>query len=178
MTKSMMARAAALITVPLAIALLASCGTTEPQANNTVEPTSEVLQVEVPEVTVNTFDDWQLALAKCLRSEGIDYADPDPNSKEAFRIDDAGMDEFIAATEKCKGSLGAPPAAPGQSPGGGNTNDELLKTAQCLRGKGLDVADPQPGRAMGIPSDISEEIRKECLPNTSGGSSADLGQQD
>jgi hypothetical protein len=110
--------------------------------------------------------------AKCMRENGVDMADPDPNSPGAGGISVDGPEEKAKtdkAMAKCKHLM----------PNGGEEDkptakdlDQGRKTAQCLRDHGIDVKDPtmeNPGLDVsagdgGNDTDKLDKAMKECIP--------------
>ncbi|MGF1663688.1 MAG: hypothetical protein ACFCVG_14710 [Kineosporiaceae bacterium] len=101
-----------------------------------------------------------LAYAQCLRDQGLDVPDPEVDADGNLVLGGGGggagggdgqppdPEEFEAAQEVC----GEPPAGVGgaldelQSP---EFQDALLAFTQCLRDRGYDVEDIQPGDGPG-----------------------------
>ncbi|MDR6868020.1 hypothetical protein J2Y69_002628 [Microbacterium resistens] len=107
------------------------------------------------------FQDWQLKFAECMRGEGIDMPDPSKDGASVTLEIPADSTAFDAASNTCQKKLGTPPSIDGKSEQ--EVLDEQLKTAQCLRDAGIDVEDPKPGQAMGLPMDVPEDVIKKCL---------------
>jgi hypothetical protein len=104
---------------------------------------------------------WELKFTKCLRAEGVEIDDPDP-VKGAPSVEHD--DTYRAASKTCQGKIGDPPSAakkPGQAEA---IFKNMLKTARCMRGKGVDMPDPQRDQALQIPEGTSEDVLAACLP--------------
>jgi hypothetical protein len=105
---------------------------------------------------------WELKFTKCLRTHGIEIADPDPvNGAPSVVHDEA----YATASKACEAKLGDPPSAAGKN---GNNDDGqvskvLLKEVQCLRDHGLDVKDPSPREALQIPEGADEDVVNACF---------------
>jgi hypothetical protein len=115
--------------------------------------------------SAESFEDYQLAFAGCMREHGIEMPDPaGDGSVQAPAIDD--MDAFTAASEACQQKLGRPPV-----PEGGPTKSdeerlaEMVKIAECFREHGIEVPDPKPGEAVTVPLDAPEEVLEACAPD-------------
>ncbi|WP_314140123.1 hypothetical protein [uncultured Plantibacter sp.] len=160
-------RLAALIAIPLLIGSLAACASGSPGS----EPGSKTPS------TVQSFEDWQLAFASCMRDEGVDMPDPGKDgSGAAISLGDADAEAFTAASKTCTDKLGAPPAPAGGDVPVSDRFEEQLQMAECFRENGIDVPDPVKGEAMNIPSDVPEDVLDACGLDMSNGSS--LGSTD
>lgn len=146
---------AAALAVPLLLGALGACGSTDdtPDAGGTADGGTESFE---------TFEDYQLAFASCMRDQGVDM--PDPNSDGSIQAQ--GGDGFLEAAQVCQDELGEPPAAPGAGPS--MSDEELraqsLEIAACFRDKGFDVPDPGPGESLTVPMDAPEDVFEECAP--------------
>ncbi len=95
------------------------------------------------------FQESALAFAECLRGEGLDVPDPDFSNGGGGGaggfLRGSGLDrqdpKVQAAMDKCRPLMEAarPQLTPEQQ---AQSRDSLLQMAKCLRGKGLDVPDP------------------------------------
>ncbi len=89
--------------------------------------------------------DARLAFSQCMRDNGVDMPDPKPDGRMAFDPD-SGVDpqspEFRAAQGEC-GSLMEDAIPDLDSDEMSERNDQILEFAQCMRGEGIDMADPQ-----------------------------------
>lgn len=132
--------------------LMSGCGA----ADETPAPSSP---------SADSFEDYQLAFAQCMREHGIDLPDPaGDGSMQAPAIDD--MSAFTAASEECQKKLGPRP----QPEGGPTKSDEeqladMVKVAECFREHGIEVPDPKAGEAPSIPLDAPEDVLKACAPD-------------
>lgn len=151
--------ASLLVAVPL-IAALSACGTMDiGDGGSTPDPPESQKQ------TFDTFEQYQLAFADCMRGKGIEMEDPKDEGLSVTRSDD----EFMEAAETCRSEIGQPPAREGDTGSGGDSADALreehLKIAECLREHGVDVLDPAPGKDLAIPSDAPVDALETCAPN-------------
>ncbi|MGG7510447.1 hypothetical protein [Plantibacter sp. YIM 135249] len=139
----------ALLALPLLVIGLAACGSGD-AASETPKATDAKEQ---------TFDEYLLDFAACMRSEGIDYPDPGPTQQTDFGgADKATLD---AAGEACTTKLGGPPVQEGMDPK--SLLKKSLKAAKCLRAEGVDVPDPKEGDdGLQLPDDAPEDAIVKC----------------
>lgn len=153
--------AAAVLAIPLLLGALSACGPADdvPEADGDAGGGTESFE---------SFDEYQLAFASCMRGKGVDM--PDPNADGS--IEAQSGDGFMEAAEACQDELGEPPAAPGAGPSMSDQEEraQWLEIAACFRDNGFDVPDPQPGESISVPMDAPVEIFEECAPNGIGGS--------
>ena len=90
-------------------------------------------------------DAYDLALAQCIREQGVDVRDPRPG--EGFQ--ESGP-EVQAAASTCMAELGPPPTYDFTEEDRLAMREQQLALAECLRGLGYDVADPAPDTAIAI----------------------------
>ncbi|WP_431031313.1 hypothetical protein [Plantibacter sp. RU18] len=154
------ARFAVLLALPLLVGSLAAC------SGNTPDPKSS-------SGAEQTFEDWQVDFASCMRGEGVDMPDPGKDgSSAALRIDEENAEAFQTASDTCIERLGEPPAPPEGTKTEAEFFEEQLKMAECFRENGIDTPDPVKGQGMTIPADVPEDVLEACgLPAgmTSGG---------
>lgn len=153
---------AALIAIPMLVGSLAACASGSPGSESASKTPS----------STQSFEDWQLAFASCMRDEGVDMPDPDKDgSGAAISLGDADPEAFTAASKTCTDKLGAPPAPAGGDVPVSDRFDDQLRMAECFRENGIDVPDPVKGEAMSIPSDVPEDVLDTCgLDMSNGGS--------
>lgn len=150
---------AALLAVPLLIGLAACSAPGGPQASGGDSTTG----------TEQSFEDYQLAYAQCMRDEGIDFPDPEGDGGMSVTLDAGNAEAMTAASDACRDKLGTPPAPPGGTKSEAEVREEMLKMAQCFRDQGFDVPDPKDGQAFGIPADAPEEVFEACGLGAGGG---------
>ena len=158
--------AAAALAIPLLLTALTACGTDdEPSAAGGSDGGSGG-----GSSSTETFDDYQLALAECLRDQGVDM--PDPNEDGSMDVQQG--DGMLEAAETCRAELGEPPANPGTGPVKSDEEQraEWIEIAGCFRDKGYDTPDPGPGESLSVPLDAPEEVFEECAPQGIGGSTS------
>lgn len=151
--------ASLLLAVPL-IAVLSACSAADTGGDDGSSPRPDANQTQ----TFDSFEEYQLAFAACMRDKGIDMADPGDGGQSITQADDA----FMEAAEACQTELGTPPSRESGSDNVGPSSEELreqhLEIAECLREHGVDVPDPAPGEELAIPSDVPAEAFETCAP--------------
>ena len=147
--------ALAVIAITLAAALSAcgSTGSTGSSASSTKSPSSAA--------TNAASNDPNLVFAQCMRDKGFDVPDTGLTPDQLNDTSDA----FNNALNECmmkvsnltgEGNIANDPAV----------REAMVKGAECLRGLGYDVKDPQPGEGLNLP-DIPEKDLNKCF--TQGG---------
>lgn len=158
-TKTSRRVAAFLLAAPLALAL-AACGTAGSDDGQAPTPAPQTSDAQ----TFDTFEEYQLAFAACMREKGVDMPDPSEGGQSITQADDA----FLEAAETCQREIGAAPAREGGSGTGGDSADTLreqhLEIAECLRDHGVDVPDPAPGEDLAVPGDVPVDVFETCAP--------------
>lgn len=160
MPKQRTSKLAAALAVPLLLVALSACGT----AGDTPDTGSGSDGTQ----PTRSADDYQLAFASCMREQGVDMPDPNPDGS----IEAQSGDAFMEAAEVCQDELGKPPAPSGGGPSMSDEEQraEWLEIAACFRDNGIDVPDPGTGETLTIPMDVPEEVFEECAPDGIGGS--------
>lgn len=111
-----------------------------------------------------SFEEWALAYAGCMREQGIDIPDPEVGAEGdsvtfTFGAEN-GEAAYSAADKHCNEVVGLPPGSTLVNQE--ESDSSMLEMAQCLREKGYDVADPEPNGGITFPEEISEDVLKEC----------------
>lgn len=127
-----------------AATLLALAGCSSPQGDDGIASAGGATTQSAEQVSD---EDKALEFVDCMREQGIDLPDPEPNGNGGFDygIADSGVDvgdpAFRKAIQACQDKL----------PGGGlaNLDDpemqaQLREFAQCMRDNGIDFPDPDP----------------------------------
>lgn len=166
MPKQRTPKLAAALAIPLLLFALGACGTTD----ETPDGDSGSGDDGGSGTQTQSYDDYQLAFTACMREQGVDMPDPNPDGS----IEAQAGDGFLEAAETCQAELGEPPAPPG---GGSQMSEEeqraeSLEIAACFRDNGIDVPDPGPGEMLTLPMDTPEDVFEECAPNGIGGSTS------
>lgn len=92
----------------------------------------------------------QLDFARCMREQGVDFPDPQPDENGDLRLQPpaGGLDDpeaFQDAAQECRELLEA--VQPDLSEEDRSEfEDARLEFARCMRDEGVDVPDPQPGQ--------------------------------
>ena len=146
-------RALAVIALTLAAALSA-CGTTDSSSSpSTKSPSARSNAAS---------NDPNLVFAQCMREKGFDVPDTGLTPDQLNDTSDA----FNNALNECmmkvsnltgEGNIANDPAV----------REAMVKGAECLRGLGYDVKDPQPGEGLSLP-DIPEDALNKCFAQAGG----------
>lgn len=88
-----------------------------------------------------------LKFAQCMRANGVDMKDPDPNGGPNLIKIDRNNPKFAAAMEKCRQYS---PMGNGDRTFSPEEQQAALDMAKCMREHGIDMPDPQPGQGPGI----------------------------
>ena len=145
--------AAAVAPAVTALVLLAGC-TTAP-ASTTGDTTANAPAGEAGFQAAR--DAYDLELAQCLRDAGFDVKDPAPGQGITESL--PGIEEAASA---CMTEIGDPPRPDAQVDETEMLN-AMLKEAECLRDRGIEVDEPQLGEAFLVPADATEEDIAACL---------------
>ena len=146
-------RALAVIALTLAAALSA-CGTTDSSSSSSTKSPSAGSNA--------ASNDPNLVFAQCMREKGFDVPD---TGLTPDQINDTS-DAFNNALNECmmkvsnltgEGNIANDPAV----------REAMVKGAECLRGLGYDVKDPQPGEGLNLP-DIPEDALNKCFAQAGG----------
>ncbi len=149
-------RALAVIALTLAAALSAcgSTGSTGSSASSSKSPSAAA--------TNAASNDPNLVFAQCMREKGFDVPDTGLTPDQLNDTSDA----FNNALNECmmkvsnltgEGNIANDPAV----------REAMVKGAECLRGLGYDVKDPQPGEGLNLP-DIPEDALNKCFAQAGG----------
>ena len=149
-------RALAVIAITLAAALSAcgSTGSSSSSASSTKSPSAAASNA--------ASNDANLVFAQCMRDKGFDVPDtgltPDQlnDHNPAF---DSALNECMMKVSNLtgEGNIANDPAV----------REAMVKGAECLRGLGYDVKDPQPGEGLNLP-DIPEDALNKCFAQAGG----------
>ena len=149
-------RALAVIAITLAAALSA-CGSTGSSASS---PSSS--KSPSAAATNAASNDPNLVFAQCMRDKGFDVPDtgltPD-NLKDTSDAFNNALNECMMKVSNLtgEGNIANDPAV----------REAMVKGAECLRGLGYDVKDPQPGEGLNLP-DIPEDALNKCFAQAGG----------
>jgi len=114
--------------------------------------------------------DMAVKFAQCMREHGVQVADPQPGQPIQILGNPDDTSKIKAAQEACKQY-----AAQGEGNGqqSGDDMDRQAKLVECLRGKGVEVEDPQPGQPLRIRGRQQNEAKtnqamQECQAEVGG----------
>ena len=147
-------RVLAVIALTLAAALSA-CGSTDSSASSSTKSPSAGSNA--------ASNDPNLVFAQCMREKGFDVPDTGLTPDQLNDTSDA----FNNALNECmtkvsnltgEGNIANDPAV----------REAMVKGAECLRGLGYDVKDPQPGEGLNLP-DIPEDALNKCFQQAGAG---------
>ena len=102
-------------------------------------------------------DDYLLKMAKCMRDKGIDVSDPDSNGNVQFPDNEAAN----KAAQECEQTVGPAPGT--EDLAKPETQQDLVKAAECLRQEGYDVPDPEAGKGIQLNGDIPQDVMSKCF---------------
>jgi len=137
------------------LAFVTGCAAPATSTPPTSSSTSSSSSADDPD---KDFLQWQLKFAECMRGQGQNVSDPEPDGSVTMEMpEDAAA--YEAATATCTEEVGAPPAQTGGAKD--NVDEDMLKAAQCLRDAGYDVPDPTGG-GLGLPSGVTDEALEAC----------------
>ena len=146
-------RALAVIALTLAAALSA-CGTTDSSSSSSTKSPSAGSNA--------ASNDPNLVFAQCMREKGFDVPDtgltPDQLNDTSDALNNALNECMIKVSNLTgEGNIANDPAV----------REAMVKGAECLRGLGYDVKDPQPGEGLNLP-DIPEDALNKCFAQAGG----------
>ena len=145
--------ALAVIALTLAAALSA-CGTTDSSSSPSTKSPSAGSNA--------ASNDPNLVFAQCMREKGFDVPDTGLTPDQLNDTSDA----FNNALNECmmkvsnltgEGNIANDPAV----------REAMVKGAECLRGLGYDVKDPEPGKGVNL-QDIPQDAVNKCFGNPGG----------
>lgn len=151
-------RALAVIAITLAAALSA-CGSTGSSGSSTSSASTKSPSTAATNAASN---DPNLVFAQCMREKGFDVPDtgltPDQLKDNSDAFNNA-LNECMAKVSNLTGEddLTNDPAG----------REALIKGAECLRGLGYDVKDPEPGKGVNL-QDIPQDAINKCFGNPGG----------
>ena len=151
-------RALAVIAITLAAALSA-CGSTGSSGSSTSSTSTKSPSAAA---TNAASSDPNLVFAQCMREKGFDVPDtgltPDQLKDNSDAFNNA-LNECMAKVSNLTGEddLTNDPAG----------REALIKGAECLRGLGYDVKDPEPGKGVNL-QDIPQDAVNKCFGNPGG----------
>ncbi|WP_328906405.1 hypothetical protein OG230_27505 [Streptomyces sp. NBC_00234] len=104
--------------------------------------------------------DQLVAFAGCMRENGVEIPDPAPGEENVqLPAGTKGDSRTQAALAECQRLLGG-----GAKDGTDSTaQDRAVELAECLRGKGLDVADPEPGKPLQLSGAAGSPEAREAI---------------
>lgn len=104
--------------------------------------------------------DQLVAFARCMRENGVQIPDPAPGEENVqLPAGTKGDARTQTALTACQRLLGG-----GAKDGTDSTaQDRAVALAACLRGKGLDVADPEPGKPLQLSGAANSPEAREAI---------------
>jgi len=121
--------------------------------------------------------DQAVKFAQCMREHGVQVPDPQPGQPIQIQGNPDDTSKIKAAQEACKDYA---PQGEGNGSQSGDDLDRQAKLVECLRGKGVDVEDPQPGQPLRIRGQRRDETKtneamQACQAEVGGPSPARVG---
>ena len=151
-------RALAVIAITLAAALSA-CGSTGSSGSSTSSTSTKSPSAAA---TNAASSDPNLVFAQCMREKGFDVPDTGLTPENLKDTSDGFNSALNECMDKVSGMTGDDSVA--NDPAG---REALIKGAECLRGLGYDVKDPEPGKGVNL-QDIPQDAINKCFGNPGG----------
>lgn len=151
-------RALAVIAITLAAALSA-CGSTGSSGSSTSSTSTKSPSAAA---TNAASSDPNLVFAQCMREKGFDVPDTGLTPENLKDTSDGFNSALNQCMDKVSGMTGDDSVA--NDPAG---REALIKGAECLRGLGYDVKDPEPGKGVNL-QDIPQDAVNKCFGNPGG----------
>ena len=107
-------------------------------------------------------NDPNLVFAQCMREKGFDVPDTGLTPENLKDTSDGFNSALNECMDKVSGMTGDDSVA--NDPAG---REALIKGAECLRGLGYDVKDPEPGKGVNL-QDIPQDAVNKCFGNPGG----------
>lgn len=152
-----------LIAVPLLLAALAGCGGKASAGDDGIASADSGTSAS-PDPSSSPSagaslspEQRQLKFAQCMRANGVDMPDPDPNGNPGMVKIDRGDPKFEAAYEKCKEFA---PFGNGDRTLSPQDQQRMLDLTKCMREHGINMPDPDPNQG-GIKIDKNSGINPD-----------------
>ena len=149
-------RALAVIAITLAAALSA-CGSTGSSGSSTSSTSTKSPSVAA---TNAASGDPNLVFAQCMREKGFDVPDTGLTPENLKDTSDAFNSALNECMDKVSGMTGDDSAVNDQA-----ARETLVKGAECLRGLGYDVKDPDASGGINL-QDIPQDAINKCFTQT------------
>ena len=149
-------RALAVIAIPLAAALSA-CGSTGSSGSSTSSTSTKSPSAAA---TNAASGDPNLVFAQCMREKGFDVPDTGLTPENLKDTSDAFNSALNECMDKVSGMTGDDSVVNDQA-----ARETLVKGAECLRGLGYDVKDPDASGGINL-QDIPQDAINKCFTQT------------
>ena len=149
-------RALAVIAITLAAALSA-CGSTGSSGSSTSSTSTKSPSAAA---TNAASGDPNLVFAQCMREKGFDVPDTGLTPENLKDTSDAFNSALNECMDKVSGMTGDDSAVNDQA-----ARETLVKGAECLRGLGYDVKDPDASGGINL-QDIPQDAINKCFTQT------------
>ena len=149
-------RALAVIAITLAAALSA-CGSTGSSGSSTSSTSTKSPSAAA---TNAASGDPNLVFAQCMREKGFDVPDTGLTPEQIKDTSDAFNSALNECMDKVSGMTGDDSVVNDQA-----ARETLVKGAECLRGLGYDVKDPDASGGINL-QDIPQDAINKCFTQT------------
>lgn len=153
MKKHRPARAFAAIGLAVAVGVLGACSNGNSGAAGN-KPSASASS------TVKSADDANLIFAQCMRGKGFDVPDTGLTPDNLSDTSEA----FNNALNECQQEIGPALGEENDLTKDADAQQQLVKGAECLRGLGYDVPDPEPGKGLNV-KDVPQDVLQKCFNN-------------
>ena len=100
------------------------------------------------------------ASAQCMRGKGFDVPDTGLTPDNLSDTSEA----FNNALNECQQEIGPALGEENDLTKDADAQQQLVKGAECLRGLGYDVPDPEPGKGLNV-KDVPQDALQKCFNN-------------
>lgn len=148
------------LVIAAALGVLTACGGSDSPKVATAGHNSDQPSASASAAPTGSRQDQLVAFTRCMRDHGVQIPDPKPGDENVqLPAGTKGDSQTQAALAACQGLLGSG----GKDTTDSTAQDRAVKLAECLRGKGLNVADPEPGKPLQLTGAAGDPKAREAI---------------